>query len=237
MFTRFDCILSLGSSCVPKRYISKCIAPCETDVFDYIGTPYMWSVNSLIESRWASITDPDTLKFLPLYKFNIFRMMVSLVTNTRHYIQFAHDAPRLRDITPEFHAKIKRRTERFDAKMRESKSVLFIRIKGDVSPTSYPKYNMHIIEPLIRGHPKEEEAMEQFIPLIKSVYGTPSVTMIYLNDEQDGWNADKTILSVKCDINMDYKTAHTTIDDLFKKKGVYRLIQGAGTSQTHDPTV
>ena len=220
---------------MPKRYISKCIAPCETNIFDYIGTLYMWSVNSLIENRWASITDPNTLQCLELYKRSKSQRMSLQVTNTRYYIQFPHDAHRLRNVTADFHAKFKRRTERFDANMRESKNVLFIRLKGDISPASDFKYNMHIVEPLIRGKPNEEEAMEQFIPLVKSVYGTPSVTMIYLNDERDGWNADKTILSVKCDINMDYTTAHTTIDDIFKKKEVYRLIQEACTSQTHDP--
>jgi hypothetical protein len=165
-------------------------------------------------------------------------MVPPLVTNTRYYIQFAHDARITEDVTKEeFQAKIKRRTDRFDAKMRSAKRILFIRQKGDLSTTSQKrKYNMNIIMPVIEGKPTEEEAIRQFIPLIKSIYGCPSVTMIYLNDEQDGWNEDKTILNVKCNINMNYKTSHTIIDTLFKEKNVYTLINEAGTFQTPDPT-
>ena len=197
----------------------------------------MWSINSLLENRWVSIADPDLIKQLPLYRFNIFKMMAPLVTNTRYYIQFAHDAVRLADVkTGEFQSKIKRRTERFDAKMRASKRILFIRQKGDLSKESQKKYNMHIIDPLVQGKPEEKEAIDQFIPLVKSLYGCPSVTMIYLNDERDGWNEDNTILYVKCDIIIPYKTAHTTIDTLFKKANVYTRINEAGTFQTPDPT-
>jgi len=237
MFSQFDCIMSLGSSCAPKRYIDKYIATGETNVFDYIGTPRMWSINSLLENRWASIADPDLMQRLRLHTFNILRMVPSLITNTRYYIQFAHDAHRTEDVTKEeFQAKIKRRTDRFDAKMRSAKRILFIRQKGDLSTTSQRKYNMNIITPLNEGKPTEEEAMNQFIPLVKSIYGCPSVTMIYLNDERDGWNEDKTILSVKCDINMNYTTSHTVLDTIFKQKDVYTRINEAGTFQTPDPT-
>ena len=119
---------------------------------------------------------------------------------------------------------------------REAKRILCIRQKGDISKDSEKKYNMQIIEECIRGQPSEEEAMNQFIPLVKSIYGCPSVTVIYLNDEQDGWNEDMTILSVKCDINMDYKTSHKVLDTIFKEKNVYTLINEACTSQRPDPT-
>jgi len=229
MFSQFDCIISLGSTCAPKRYIDKYVAASETNVFDYIGTPHIWSINSLLENRWDSIADPDLMQRLRLHKFNILRMVPPLVTNTRYYIQFAHDARSTEDVTKEeFQAKIKRRTDRFDAKMRSAKRILFIRQKGDISTTSKKKYNMNIVMPLIEGKPTEEEAVRQFIPLVKSIYGCPSVTMIYLNDEQDGWNEDKTILYVKCNINMNYKTSHTIIDTLFKEKNVYTLINEAG---------
>ena len=197
----------------------------------------MWSINSLIENRWESIADPALMQRLQLHTFHIFRITPPFVTNTRYYIQFAHDATRLDDTKKEeFQAKIKRRTDRFDTKIRESKRILCIRQKGDISKESEKKYNMQIIESLIQGKPTEEEAMNQFIPLVKSIYGCPSVTMIYLNDERDGWNEDKTILSVKCDINMNYKTSHTVLDTIFKQKNVYTLINEAGMSQTPDPT-
>jgi hypothetical protein len=229
--------MSLGSSCAPKRYIDKYVAPSETNVFDYIGTPLMWSINSLLENRWASIADPELMQRLQFFTFHIFNMKPSFVTNTRYYIQFAHDAIHLNETKKEeFQAKMKRRTDRFDAKMRGAKRILFIRQKGDISNESRKKYNRQMIESLNEGKPTEEEAMNQFIPLVKSIYGCPSVTMIYLNDERDGWNEDATILSVKCDINMNYTTSHTVLDALFKQKDVYTRINEAGTFQTPDPT-
>ena len=54
-----------------------------------------------------------------------------------------------------------------------------------------------------------------------------SVTIIFINTEQDGWNDDKTILYVKVEsLDINWKVAAYFIHKLFQAKNVYAPLSG-----------
>lgn len=219
---KYDCIISLGSTCAPKNYIDNFIGPGETQFFDWLGSSYMWSINSIIENKWAGITEPENYKMLYLHRGTIFNPVRSLMTNTKYMMQFLHDATSIKEIkSPIFTEKYLRRAARFDKRMREAKNILFIRQKGDLSEKHRNRYNWGTINPYIKGKPSEAEEVERFIPMIKALYGCQQATLLYMNDERAGWNEDKTILYVKCNVDIKFKNSDKVLHQIFTDNKVY----------------
>jgi len=210
--TKYSDILSLGSNCYPKLFISKVLEPAngETQLFDYIGVS-MWSINALIRADFEGITEPANFAKLPIFKY-----VDPVVTNTKYYLRFVHDLKSVAAVQePEFVAKIQRRVDRFTDTLKGSKNVLCIRYQENQAG--------RIVHPT---NPVTDEYQEigAFIALVKEKYAK-KVTVIYINTEQEGWNDAHNILSVKIpSLAVDHRIIHNRIKQLFDDKDVVGLL-------------
>jgi hypothetical protein len=210
LFPSFDTVISLGYNCFPKLYINRYVKSSETQIFDYLGTP-VWALNKLIENKWEGLT--DSTKFTPHSFFD--HKKNQILAHDNYHICFPHDVKQKTDFdSPVFKDKIQRRIQRFEETVRNSSRLLFIRLTID-------KYVKHD-----EAEDTPEQALEKFVTLIKTTYECPSVTVIYINSEKDGWNNDHTILFVKVDApdDINIMMADKVIHDLFKEKGVYSTL-------------
>jgi hypothetical protein len=98
---------------------------------------------------------------------------------------------------PAFVDQLRRRIGRFENYLRTSSNILCIRLQEN-NEYRIPYY-------------KSDERLEldRFISLVKSKYDTSSLRIIWINKDEEGWNADKTILSVKVD-TLNFTTAESS---------------------------
>lgn len=209
---KFNKILSLGSNCYPKFFISKILKPPygETELFDYIGTS-MWSINQILLNDFQDIVNPIHFELYPILENE-----APIITNTKYYLRFKHDLHTLTESEgDDFKNKIQRRIDRFKHNMNNNNKILFIR-QQESQTNRIPYY---------KNLRSEEEELENFIDIVHMKYKCKEVTVIYINLESDGWNDKRTILSVKVDtLDYDWTTSHTTIKKLFEDKNITRLL-------------
>lgn len=211
--TRYDKIMSLGSSCFPKFFIENIVKPTPnlTELFDFIGTSMM-SINALIRNDFKDMLNPEEFFMMP-----IMEGFDPIVTNMRYYLRFKHELATVADArTEKFKSQIVRRVERFKNYMTSCSNILFIRYQeNDVGRKQYFKKSI-----------SEYDEIEIFLAQIRLKYKC-NPTVIYINLEKDGWNAKHNILSVKIDaLEQDYKTVDRTIENLFiKKRVIEQLIE------------
>jgi hypothetical protein len=202
----FDNIVALGSNCYPKLFIREYLkqANGETQLFDYCGTS-MWSINALIRADFAGIL--SDLSSIP-----IMDNMRPIVTNTKYYIRFLHELASVREAnTPLFRARMDRRVARFKKLLTDSERILFVRYQENADGR-------------IVYHDRSNTEFEEigiFIELVKSTYGCKNVSVIYINLEQEGWNATHDIFSVKIDsLKHDHKLVPATIKSVLNEHGL-----------------
>lgn len=207
--TNYSDIMSLGSNCFPKFFISKILKPAngETQIFDYIGAS-MWSINALIRADFQDLTNPADFANIPVVK-----KMNPVVTNTKYYMRFLHDLTSVAGVqNPEFVAKMQRRVDRFTGALCDpSSNILYIRYQeNQVGRIIYPT------NPVA----DEYDELVSFVALVKEKYGAKA-TVIYINTDKEGWNDAHTILSIKIpSLTVSYKIIHTKIKELFIKKNI-----------------
>lgn len=206
--SKFNSIISLGSNCYPKFFISRILKPefGETQLFDFIGYS-MWSINQLLLNDFANLTNPSDFEKIPILENE-----PSVVTNTKYYLRFKHDLKTLGDLDgAEFKDKINRRIVRFKKTIEYSRKLLFIRYQEN-------QKGCIVYTPLIRS---ELEELEEFIDIIHIKFKCKSAVVIYINSDVDGWNERKDILSVKINtLDCDWTEAHKIIETLFIEKHV-----------------
>ena len=221
--TNYSDILSLGSNCYPKLFISKVVKPAngETQLFDYIGAS-MWSINALIRADFQDITNPADFAKIPIVK-----SVPPIVTNTKYYLRFLHDAQTVAAVqNPEFIAKMQRRVDRFTGALsgsgqNQSQS------QGQILCIRYQENQAGRVVYPANPVTNEYDELVTFVALVKEKYGK-DVTVIYINTEQDGWNDAHTILSVKIpSLNVDYRIVHAKIKHLFIQKDVVAQLRTA----------
>ena len=209
---KFNSVVSLGSNCYPKFFISKILKPeyGETQLFDFIGSS-MWSINSLLLNDFADLTNP-----LDFEKIPILENEAPIVTNTKYYLRFKHDLKTLGDLEGvEFRDKINRRIVRFKKTIEYSSKLLFIRYQES-------QKGRIVYTPLLRS---ELEELEEFIDIIHIKFKCKSPIVIYINLDIDGWNERRDILSVKVDtLDCDWTKAHKIIETLFIEKNVVQQL-------------
>jgi hypothetical protein len=133
-----------------------------------------------------------------------------------YQVCFPHDIKKTEELeSTALKAKMQRRIQRFEDAVKSSKNLLLIRF-------NISKYNKDIF----KAHAQTlEQSLEALVPLMKSTYSCGSVTIVYINDEKDGWNNDHTVLYVKADsLDIPFSEAAAAIHDLFTKKGVYTAL-------------
>ena len=211
---KYNKILSLGSNCYSKFFISRVISPPygETELFDYIGTS-MASINQLLLNEFDGLYEPSNFALIQTLEGE-----EPVVTNTKYYMRFKHDLKKVSDSdSSEFQAKIQRRILRFKKNMTEFDRILFIRRQEIQKGRVYYKG-----EGLLRP---EREELDEFIDILKIKYDCPKVTIIYINLEEDGWNDRGDILAVKAEsLDCEWEDAHNVIEKLFVEKGVMKLL-------------
>jgi hypothetical protein len=209
LHSMYDYIMSIGSNCSCKFYIDKFIKPPqkETKLFDYVGTS-MWGINLLLKNKFEGLTDSTHFSALKIFHSDA----TNIITHTKYYMRFLHDANNISDIkSTHFISKIQRRIDRFEQAMRTSKRILFFRLQETLTTRIIYTPPVH----------SELDELNRCIPLLKSLYGCPSVTGVYINTDYDGWNADGTILYVKIEsLDIPWQTRHIVIAELFAKNHV-----------------
>ena len=221
LFPEFDTLISIGGNCFPMLYTQKYIKKHELSFFEHIGSS-MWAIQAIISNEWKDILDTSkyTLKKIFNLKINTPETMSYniKVTHNDYYLRFPHDARCLLDVNSIFISKLSRRIQRFEQAVRTANNLLLIRIQENTTNR-------------INYHPdklSDSEIIPSFIPLLKEKYGCNSVTIIFINTEQDGWNDDRTILYVKVEsLDIDWKVAADFIHTLFQTKNVYATLSGA----------
>ena len=210
---KYNKILSLGSNCYSKFFISRVINPSygETELFDYIGTS-MASINHLLLNEFDGLYEPSNFALL-----NTLEGEEPVVTNTKYYMRFIHDLKKATDAdSSEFQAKIQRRIGRFKKNMTEFDRILFIRRQEIQKGRIY--YNGGLLRP-------EREELDEFIDILKIKYNCADVTIIYINLDEDGWNDRGDILSVKApSLSCEREDPHNVIRELFVEKDVMKLL-------------
>ena len=211
---KFNKILSLGSNCYPKFFISRILNPPygETELFDYIGTS-MSSINQLLLNDFDGLYEPSNFALIHTLEGE-----GPMVTNTKYYMRFIHDLKKVTDAdSTEFQAKIQRRILRFKKNMTEFDRILFIRRQEIQKGRIY--YNG---EALLRP---ERLELDEFIDILKIKYNCAKVTIIYINLDEDGWNDRGDILSVKAaSLGCEREDPHNVIRELFVEKGVMKQL-------------
>jgi len=202
----FDNIVALGSNCYPKLFIREYLKPAngETQLFDYCGTS-MWSINALIRADFAGIL--SDLSCIP-----IMENAGPIVTNTKYYIRFLHELASVREAnTPLFRERMDRRIARFKKLLMDSERILFVRYQENADGRI-----------VYHTHPNTEfEEIGIFIDLVKSTYGCKRVAVIYINLDQEGWNATHDIFSVKiASLKHDHKLVPAKIKAVLNEHGV-----------------
>ena len=205
---QFDLIMSLGTNCYPKFFIDSVILgkKRETELFDYIGSG-MWSINDLIENDFNNMTHPEEFKMV-----QYFSNSDPIVTNTRYYLSFMHDLHDIKGVTnADFISKVERRAKRWKTKVSSAKRPLFIRSQS-ISTVKAPQHPIPRIE---------RDELDLFIRLLKKHYGVENPVVIYINLDEDGWNPEKTILSVKIDsFDFPWESSNKVFKKLFDDKDV-----------------
>ena len=215
-FKNFDAVVSLGWNCYPGLYLKKYVESAGS-IFDYIGSP-LSAIIDIITKNWENLFNKEKYTLLDFYKpeHNIERHGKPnnyYVYQHDYQMSFPHDVKTISDVTPEFFSKLKGRIQRFEKYCRSAKKLLFIRLQQNRSGL--------ILEDDDTIKP-EIELLPSFIELIKSKYDRKHVNMIFINNEKDGWNEDKTILFVKIDsLYFKWQDAADIIHNLFIKKNVY----------------
>lgn len=204
--THFDKILSLGSNCYPKFFISKILKPSygETELFDYIGSS-MWSINMLILNDFKDIHNDTYFKLKPVLENDD-----PIVTNIKYNLRFKHDLKTVSDCnTVDFQNKLQRRIGRFKKNLKSGK-VLFIRHQE--SQTRRIPFSVQR---------SEIDELEEFIDILDIKYKCSNVKILYINLDTDGWNERQNIFSVKINsLDYDWANAHKIIATLFEEKQV-----------------
>jgi hypothetical protein len=211
---KFKRIISLGSNCYPKFFISKILKPVngETDLFDYIGAS-MWSINALLLNDFAGLDDHKNFGLIP-----VLEGAEPIVTNTKYYLRFKHDLATVADANKAvFKDKLRRRVNRFKVGVTAD-SVLFIRQQESQTGRLPCKSSNSLRSDAVE--------LDDFIDILNMKYKCKKVVVIYINLDVDGWNERRDILSVKIDsLDYDWATAHTVIKELFEQKGVMDLLR------------
>ena len=193
----FDTMLSLGANCYPKIYMDKALGlKKETELFDYIGCS-MWSINACLKDDFKGLFFPEKFTMMPIIKDS-----PPMVTNRHYYLRFMHYLKSASDAKdPRFIGQLNRRIERFENYMRNSENILCIRLEeNQKNRIQYYKSN-------------ERDELDGFISIVKEKYGTKNIKIIWLNTKEDGWNKDKTILSVKIEtLDFSIGASHTIIE-------------------------
>jgi len=212
LFPQYDMLISIGGNCFPMFYLRKYVKQSELLFFDHIGSS-MWSIKDIIDNDWKDILDISKYELKQILNTNT----NLIITHNEYYLRFVHDAKCLTDVNSIFMSKISRRLQRFEQSVRNAKNLLLIRIQEDTTHR-------------INYHPDklpDSEIMLSFISLLKTKYGCTSITIIFINTEQNGWNNDKTILYVKVrSLKINWKTSADFIHKLFQAKKVYATLSG-----------
>lgn len=211
---KFNKILSLGSNCYPKFFISRILNPPygETELFDYIGTS-MASINQLLLNDFDGLYEPSNFALIHTLEGE-----EPMITNTKYYMRFIHDLKKVTDAdSSEFQAKMQRRILRFKKNMTEFDRILFIRRQEIQKGRIYYKG-----EGLLRP---ERMELDEFIEILKIKYNCANVTIIYINLDEDGWNDRGDILSVKTSsLCCEREDPHNVIKELFVEKDIVKLL-------------
>jgi len=165
----------------------------------------MWSINALIRADFVGIL--SDLSCIP-----IMENAGPIVTNTTYYIRFLHELASVREAnTPLFRERMDRRITRFKKLLTDSERILFVRYQENA-------------EGRIVYHDRPNTEFEEigiFIELVKSTYGCKRVAVIYINLDQEGWNATHDIFSVKIDsLKHDHKLVPAKIKAVLNDHGL-----------------
>lgn len=180
----YDKVLSLGSTCYPKLFTNKYLKLCETELFDYIGTS-MWAINELLLNDFENLVNETYFIKVP-----IFQDGPEIVINGKYYLRFKHDLQDLDMINfKPFQEKYLRRISRFKNTMNVNSNILFIRLQE--TQKNRIRYNDRQIN--------EYDELDKFLSIMNKQYQNKVFTIIYINDEKDGWNLRRDILSIKVD--------------------------------------
>ena len=123
-----------------------------------------------------------------------------------------HDIHSIEDVTnTEFISKLERRATRWKNKVSSAKRPLFIRVQS-MTKIKIPQHTVKRVE---------RDEVDLFIRLLKKHYGLENPVVIYINIDEDGWNQEKTILSVKIDtFDFPWESSNEVFKKLFDDKDV-----------------
>lgn len=146
---KYPYAISLGSSCVARRFIDVYKLSKEYLFFDWIGSS-MWAVNKLVESEFQGLDNFDDYVPLVIKPSD----QKKIITHREFYLRFLHDFPpyiHSRGLTLNYQPekehmektiiKYKRRAERFIDIISTLKQILFVRFEEDqIDRIKYEKY-------------------------------------------------------------------------------------------------
>ncbi len=215
LLSKYDKILSIGSTCFVKKFMLSIGINQETEYFDYIGAP-LWAITDLIENN----------KLDKIFNYNDYKNIKILndkedsynITYIPHFLIFKHDfAQTHKQLTKplsfvqfnDFKAKYTRRALRFNTYLNNSSSILFIR---------YEQYKNYIIHDIYKDKYENDELTQlcDFSIMLKEKYPNLNFNIIffYSDVESSFYDSDYNILVLKNNKNMNYDNCHEKLHEI-----------------------
>lgn len=215
ILSKYNKILSIGSTCFIKKFMLSIGINQETEFFDYIGAP-VWSVSDLIKNN----------KLNNIFNYNDYRNLKILsdkddsynITHIPYFLVFKHDFSQThKQLTfpiklNEFNGfkdKYTRRASRFTNILNNSSPILFIR---------YEQYKNYIIHDRYKDKYEKCELtqLRDFSSMLKLKYPYLQfhILFFYSNVDTSFYDNDYNILILKNNKILTYDNCHEKLHEI-----------------------